>query len=89
MADTVQHAGDSGEVRPAGPTPFKRLLVWPALILGGAELIGVVLPMWTLFGFDRIAPSNLIRIVVPVGGAAAVIWLVALATWLAPQRLKQ
>jgi signal transduction histidine kinase len=86
VADTVQHASDSGEVRPAGPTPFKRLLVWPALILGAAELVGVVIPMWTLFGFDRIEASNLIRIVVPVGGAAAVIWLVALATWLAPIR---
>jgi signal transduction histidine kinase len=85
VADTVQHASDSGEVRPAGPTPFKRLLVWPALLIG-AELIGIALPVWNLFAIDEVPTATLVRVVVPVGAAAVVIWLVALATWLAPIR---
>jgi signal transduction histidine kinase len=86
QSTAVTQAGDSGEVRPAGPTPFKRLLVWPALVCAAAELIGVALPIWTLFGFEVVPTSTLMRIVAPVGGAAAGIWVLALAVWLAPIR---
>jgi signal transduction histidine kinase len=93
VADTIHStrlgtssAGDSSELRPAGPTPFKRLLVWPGVILGAVELVAVALPLWTLFELDRVPGSTLWRIGVPVGVAAGVIWIVALATWLAPIR---
>jgi signal transduction histidine kinase len=66
--------------------PFKRRLVWPALLLGAAEAVGVALPMWSLFEIWRIPTGDLARIVIPVGAAAVVIWLVAIATWLAPIR---
>ena len=59
--------------------------MWPALLIG-AELVGVALPVWSLFGIDEVPTSTLVRVVVPVGAAAVVIWLVALATWLAPIR---
>jgi hypothetical protein len=86
VPETVQHAAESGEVRPAGPTPFKRLLVWPGVILGAVELVGVALPLWTLFGLDQVPGATLWRVAVPIGAAAGVIWIVALATWLAPIR---
>jgi len=87
VADTVHpDPGDSASGRPAGPTPFKRLLVWPGVLLGAAELVGVAFPLWSLFDLDRVPGATLWRVAAPVAAAAAVIWIVAFATWLAPIR---
>jgi signal transduction histidine kinase len=64
--------------------PFKRLFLVPALVLGVAELIFIAYPLWAAFDLAGLGSDTLLRIVLPVGAGAVVVWLAAITAWLFP-----
>ena len=66
--------------------PFKRYLLLPALVLGGAEAILVGYPLWSLFELGDIAGATLARVGIPVIVGATILWSAALTAWLLPVR---
>ncbi len=48
------------------------------------EVIAVGYPIWSLFELGDLGEGTLLRTVLPVAVGAAVVWWVAIATWLLP-----
>jgi signal transduction histidine kinase len=63
---------------------FKRHFVLPGLVMAALELIGIVLPLLSLF--EQAIPDRgmLIKIAVPVLIGAQITWWVAVGSWLTP-----
>jgi signal transduction histidine kinase len=64
--------------------PFKRRFVVPALVLGLAELIFIAYPLGNAFDLAGLGGDTLLRIALPVGVGAVVVWLAAITAWLLP-----
>ena len=66
--------------------PFKRRLLWPALLLSGLEFLVVAMPLWALFDVGLLPTGVALRTVGPVAVAACVVWVAAMLAWLLPVR---
>ena len=64
--------------------PFKRRFLVPAIVLGLVELLVVGYPLWTTFDLGDLGRDVLLRTALPVAIGAILVWLAAIATWLAP-----
>jgi signal transduction histidine kinase len=67
-----------------GGIPFKRLFLIPATVLGLAELIFIVYPLWVAFDLAGFGSDTLLRTGLPVGVGAIVVWLAAIIAWHLP-----
>ncbi|HUH04647.1 MAG TPA: ATP-binding protein, partial [Kofleriaceae bacterium] len=77
--------GDIDDVGPGGrAVPFKRHFLLPGVLMTGAELLLVVLPMLSLFAPGESSPSTLLRIAIPVLAGAVLVWWAAMTSWLSP-----
>lgn len=73
--------GASADGEPIG---FKRHLVLPALVFLALEVLGIIVPMLSLFG-ERIQDSStLLRMAVPMLVGAQLVWSALLWNWLRP-----
>lgn len=67
-------------------TPFRRRFLVPSAVLLALEAVGIGLPAWWLFSLGRLPARVLWATVLPVGGAAWLLWSVAMMLWLWPVR---
>lgn len=73
--------------RRAEPTfglTFKRNFVLPGVVLLAAEVAVVVMPLFPLFGPTTEQRAVLVRAALPIFAGATLLWLAAMASWLAP-----
>jgi len=68
------------------PLPFKRHFLLPGLVMAAAEILLVVLPLWSLFDLGLVDSSILMRVAIPVVIGALLLWSAALTAWLMPVR---
>ena len=71
--------------RAKGAVAFKRHFLLPGVVITAAEVVLVVVPVFNLFPEQqRLATTELLRIAVPVFVGAAILWMAAITSWLAP-----
>ena len=68
----------------SGAVPFKRHFLLPGIVLTGAEIVLIVLPIISMFKLTEQQGVDLWRISVPVLAGAVLIWFAALSSWFAP-----
>src|SRR5262249_60430709 len=64
--------------------PCKRRFFMPGLALGFAELALIGYPLWQAFDLCELGTDTLLRVGLPVGVAAVVVWFAAITAWLLP-----
>lgn len=78
-------SGDSpAALSSAATVPFKRRFVLPGIVLGLVEIIAVGYPLWVAFDLGALGADTLLRMVVPVGIGAVLVWVGAITMWLLP-----
>lgn len=63
---------------------FKRHLIAPALVFLLVEVVGIGIPLFALFGESLADHTMLLRIAIPMGVGAQVVWWALLWAWLRP-----
>ncbi len=64
--------------------PFKRRFLMPGIILGLAEIVFILYPIWTAFDLSSLPRDSVFRTALPVGIGGCLVWLGAIITWLLP-----
>jgi signal transduction histidine kinase len=93
----MPNTGESGERRDSAPpsesssalssfasVPFRRRFVAPGIALGLLEVIAIGYPLSVAFDLAELGADTLLRTALPVGIAAAFVWVLANAMWLWP-----
>ncbi len=82
--ETVVEPSSGGALSLVQQLPFKRRFLWPAVVLGIVEVLGVGYPLWAAFDLGSVGADTLARTALPVGVGAVAVWLAAITTWLLP-----
>jgi signal transduction histidine kinase len=77
-------AAESSSSLSLATVPFKRRFLVPGIVLGIAELVLIGYPLWQAFDLGELGTDTLLRVGLPVGIAAVVVWFAAITGWLLP-----